>query len=290
MLIETSYQALIQLMDDPDEQVYAHVKELLFDAGVEAVPLLELGMEEGFSLLFHHRAERLIREIQFEEIKKQLTKWIAADEKSLLEGALIVARYQYPNLDTQKVYDTLEKIRKAIWLELSPISTAYEKVAVINQVLFEMFGFDGNKMNYYTPVNSYLNSVLELKVGNPLSLSVLYSVLAEKLDIPIYGVNLPNHFVLAYMDELNINAMMGNENKYGVLFYIDPFSKGELLCEEDIREFLTEMKLSPSRACFEPCSNSQILQRMLSNLMFSYKRINNPQKVEELRELTRLFS
>ncbi len=287
--MNTSFQALIRLIDDPDEQVFAHVKEQLSQFGSSAIPILETSMEDDYSVLFQHRVEHLIKEIQFEETKNALEKWIESDEKDLLKGALIIAQYQYPSIDHQKITNLVKELRNAVWLELSHGNTSYEKVAIINKVLFEHYNFQGNTQSYHSPINSYINTVLELKIGNPLSLSIIYSIVAQELDIPIYGVNLPNHFVLAYMDEFHVNAFINNENKYGILFYIDAFTEGKIIDTRDIRDFLYQMNLTPTRACFEPCSNSQILQRMLTNLMFAYKQINNLKKVEELRTLKSLF-
>jgi regulator of sirC expression with transglutaminase-like and TPR domain len=131
--------------------------------------------------------------------------------------------------------------------------------------------------------------VLETRKGNPLSLSIIYSVVAQNLSLPVYGVNLPNHFILAFMDKHKINSVNGNENPYGVLFYLNPFSKGAILREADIEHFLSDLKITPQRHHFEPCSNSQILQRMLTNLISSFQQVGNAQKVEELIQLRNLF-
>lgn len=290
VMTNTSVKVLIRLMEDPDEHVYAHVREQLSSIGKTAIPMLENSWEqEDYGLLFQKRVEDLIKDIQFDEVKMALAEWIRSDEKDLLKGALIIARYQYPNLDEEKICSFVREIRDAIWLELSPFSTAYEKVKIINKILFERFRFHGNKNNYHSPLNSYINTVFELKTGNPLSLSIVYSVIAEQLKIPVYGVNLPNHFILAYMDELNVNPLIGNENIYGVLFYVDAFNAGRILREQEIREFVGQMKLQPVRGYFEPCSNSGILQRMLTNLAFAYKQLGKMEKVQELQELEKMF-
>lgn len=287
----TSVQALIRLMDDPDEHVFSHVKQQLSTIGSSAIPMLENSWEsENLGVLFQQRVENLIKEIQYDVTRSALEEWIASDEKDLLKGALIIAKYQYPNLDEVKLNAIISEIKNAIWLELSPFSTAYEKVKIFNKILFERFRFRGNSSNYHSPLNSYINTVFELKLGNPLSLSIVYSVLAQQLDIPIYGVNLPSHFVVAYMDELNINPLIGNENIYGVLFYIDAFNGGKIIREVDIREFLNQAKLPVTRSSFEPCSNSIILQRMLANLINAYKQLNKPEKVQELQLLKNLFA
>jgi regulator of sirC expression with transglutaminase-like and TPR domain len=78
--------------------------------------------------------------------------------------------------------------------------TPQEQVLVMNKVLFDIHGFAGNTTNFHAPQNSFINTVLESKKGNPLLISIIYILMARQLDIPIYGVNLPEHFILAYQD------------------------------------------------------------------------------------------
>jgi len=281
-----SLSALIALMDDPDEMIYQHVRDQLLAVGKEAIPLLETSWEErDYGLLFQSRIESLIHEIQFDWCKNQLCNWYEQPTKDLLEGAIIIAQYQYPGLNPQTVYDSIEKIRKAVWLELNPHLTAFENVSILNKVFFEQFGFVGNSKNYTSPLNSYINSVLENKKGNPLTLSIIYSVVAQKLDLPIYGVNLPNHFILAYMDQHGVNQFISDANEYGVLFYINTFSKGSMFQKDDINQFLKGLNITPNAAHFQPCSNSDILRRMITNLIASFQQVGNVEKVNELTEL-----
>jgi regulator of sirC expression with transglutaminase-like and TPR domain len=290
MLNVKSVKALIKLIDDPDDEVYNHVRDQLKSYGSDAIPYLENFWEtKDFGLIFQNRIESLIHEIQFEEVKQKLENWIDSDKKDLLDGSIIIAQYQYPGLDEKKIKSEIEQIRKDIWLELNDNQTAFEKIKLFNNIFFGHHNFHGDSKNFHSPMNSYINTVLESRKGNPLSLSVIYSIVAQALVLPIYGVNLPNHFVLAYMDEHQINQISGNSNPYGVLFYINPFSKGNIFYENDIRQFLKQLKLPSNRSYFEPCSNTMILHRMLTNLISSFQQVGNIQKVEELVELRLLF-
>jgi len=146
-------------------------------------------------------------------------------------------------------------------------------------------GFSGNKQNYHAPQNSYFNNVLSSKKGNPLSLAILYSILAQQLDIPIFGVNLPSHFVLAYRDDNAIMEMISGESNNGVMFYINPFSRGTIFNSQEIEQFLKQLQLEPDRKYFEPCTNLDMVKRMISNLIYSYEKLGYPDKVNELKEL-----
>lgn len=285
-----SILALIRLIDDPDETIYAHVHDRLLSYGADAIPYLENSWEErDYGLLFQDRIENLIHEIQFEETKRRLKEWIESSDKDLLTGSIIVAKYQYPGLDESIVRNQIQAIQKDIWLEINNRQTALEKVKIINKVFFEMHHFKGNAKNFHSPLNSYINTVLETKKGNPLSLSILYSIVAQNLELPIYGVNLPNHFVLAYMDEYAVNQFLPDSNDYGILFYINPFSKGSIFGIDEIKEFLNGINQPHLRDYFEPCSNTAIIKRMITNLIGSFQEVGNLEKVNELVELRDLF-
>jgi regulator of sirC expression with transglutaminase-like and TPR domain len=277
--------ALISLLDDPDEEVYKHIRERLLSLGHEVIPALEDAWEQSFDTLIQNRIENIIQKIQFEKIAIQLKDWAKYRTHDLLAGVLLVARYQYPDLDEEKVRKHIEQIKQDVWLELNNNLTALEKVRVINHIIFDVHNFSGNTTNYHAPQNSYINNVLESKRGNPLSLSILYAIVAQDLDIPIYGVNLPEHFVLAYKDEHNLLPALINEPTNNVLFYINPFSKGSVFSRKEIDAFLKQLKVTPEDSHYEPCSNFVIVKRLIANLMNSYEKLGYPHKVEELRQL-----
>ena len=123
-----------------------------------------------------------------------------------------------------------------------------------------------------------------------MSLCLIYSVIAQSLDLPIYGVNLPNHFVLAYMDSKHSAfGLKKEDDDYGVLFYINAFSKGSIFDAAEIKAFIQGIHLQPDRSFFEPCSNSAILKRMLANLIHAFQQVGSAQKVAELQELSNMI-
>lgn len=287
---QESIKALVQLIDDPDDNIFHHVRDELINIGEQAIPFLEDSWEkENYGLMFQSRIEQLIHDIQFNHVRRKLKDWIESPNKDLLEGALIINEYQYPNLDENVIHEKIQKIRKDIWLEINDYQTAYEKVRVFNKIFYGRCEFAGNSKEYHSPLNSFISTVLETKKGNPLTLSLLYSVIAQSLDIPIYGVNLPNHFILAYLDENGTKASFNDESEHGTLFYINAFSRGGIFDDNEIKAYLQSINKPELREYFEPCSNSAILTRMLTNLINSFQQIGNKEKVDELVELRKLF-
>ena len=282
--------ALIQLLEDPDENIFHHVYQQLLAYGKKVIPILETSWELDVKNIEHqHRIEQLIHEIQFTETQTKLINWKKTEEKDLIEAWIIITNWKYPGINKEIIKDKIDAIKQDVWLEINEQQTAYEKVKILNKIFFNYYKFKGNNQNYHSPLNSYLNTVLETKQGNPLSLSIIYSYIAQKLNIPIYGVNLPNHFVLAYIDENKVNNLIGNETNSGVLFYINAFSNGAILYEDDIRTFLSQLKIKEHNSYYEPCANTLIIQRMIINLIASYQSLGNKEQVNELLLLKELI-
>jgi regulator of sirC expression with transglutaminase-like and TPR domain len=279
--------ALINLLDDPDETIYYQVRDRFVSIGSPVIPYLELAWENAFEMLIQKRIEEIIHVIQFENLSKALLQWAEEDSDDLLKGILLISRFQYPDLDEEKINKQLQQIIQDVWLEINDELTALEKVKIINHILFDVHGFGGNITNYHAPQNSYINVVLETKKGNPISLCVLYILIAKELGIPIYGINLPEHFIVGYVDEHKNLLNLSDEKPEAdnVLFYINPFSKGIIFNHRDIDQFLKQLKLDPLPLFYRPCSNVDMIRRVLRNLIYSYEKLGHVEKVEELNQL-----
>ncbi|MFN4123624.1 MAG: transglutaminase-like domain-containing protein [Flavobacteriales bacterium] len=280
---DKALKAMISLLDDSDDSVYHEIRDKLLNIGYPAIQALEDVWENTFNNLLQTRIEEIIQQIQFNSVIQELRQWVQEGGIDLLQGALLIARYQYPDLDEDQVRRSIDLIKKDVWLELNPNLTAYEKVRVINHILFDVHGFSGNTTNYHAPQNSYINNVMESKKGNPLLLSLIYSIIAQGLSIPIYGVNLPDHFVLAYLDEYGLSSQ--KEDQQAILFYINPFSRGAVFSRAEIDNFLKQLQLSPEKIYYETCSNIDIIKRLVRNLINAYEKLGYPQKVQDMNKL-----
>ena len=280
MINPTEVNSLIRLLDDPDSEIFEHVYNKLFSYGAEAITYLESAFEQAFDPIQQERIANLVHEIQFNNLKTDLKLWNQSGAFDLLQGILIINRYQYPDLDEQKVINQVEAIKRDIWIQMTHQASPPEQIKLINHVFYNIYGFSGNTTNHQDPQNSYLSQVLETKKGNQISLAIIYSIVAQKLDIPIYGVNLPQHFILAYMDESQAN---GTES--GILFYVNAFNKGFIFGRRDVDMFLKQLNLKPDKQFYEPCSNTEIIKRVLRNLISAYEHLGSAEKVDELNEL-----
>ena len=284
MINESEVKSLIRLLDDPDQEIFSHVHEKLISYGSEVIEYLESAFEQAFDPIQQERIANLVHEIQFDILKNDLRLWQQSGAFDLLQGILVINRYQYPDLDEQKVINQIEAIKRDVWIQMMNEASPPEQVKLINHVFYSIYGFSGNTSNHLDPQNSYLSQVLETKKGNQISLAIIYSIIAQKLDIPVYGVNLPQHFILAYMDESQQSEFDGS-----VMFYINAFNKGFIFGRRDVDMFLKQHNLKTDKQFYEPCSNTDIIKRVLRNLISAYEHLASPEKVAELNELLEIL-
>ncbi len=284
MLNNKEVEALLKLLDDSDNEIYRQVEERLLSYGVDVIPVLEKSWENSLDIVLQQRIEDLIHKIQFSDVQKELKTWAISGAFDLLQGYIIVSKYQYPDFDEQKIINQIESIKRDAWIELRYDTSPIEKVKILNHVFYNIHGFTGNVTNYHDPQNSYLNIVMESRRGNQISLAIIYSVIAQRLDIPIFGVNLPQHFILAYQDEQNEYEKISLD-QHGILFYINAFNKGFIFNKRDIDYFLKQLNLDPLPIFYTPCSNIQIIKRVIRNLINSYEKLGYTQKISELESM-----
>ena len=278
--------ALITLLDDPDDGIYSEVKNRFIILGPPAIPHLETAWENSFDALMQKRIEGIIHTIQFKALQNALKNWAENEQEDLFKGVCIIARYQYPDIDENKLKKQLNQIKQDVWLELHDDLTAIEKVKIINHIMFEVHQFGGNITNYHAPQNSFINVVLETKKGNPVMLSVIYALVCKELGIPIYGVNLPQHFVLAYVNDFaNLFDPSHKTLSDNILFYVNPFSKGLIFNQADVDSFIKQLNIEPETKHYLPCSNLDIIKRILNNLISSFDKMGYAEKVKELKDL-----
>lgn len=289
---EKEIQSLIKLLDDPNKEVYQIVRERLFTAGADVVPRLEKAWDTAYDEITHERIEDLIHEIQLNETIKLLKDWRENDNADLLKGAWALATYQYPELEYEEVQVPIEKVKQEAWIEINNNLTAFEKIKILNYTIFNLFGFGKNSRNFYSPKSSFINVVLESKQGNPISLAIVYAAVAQRLGLPVYGVNLPKNFVLAYKDEQVYSNMEGWEDEMGdeTLFYINPYHKGAVFGHKEIDYYLKQQKIDPQKKFYRPASNVDTIQRLLLHLLFSFQKEGSPEKIEDMQKLLRGYA
>lgn len=282
---ESKIKALLQLLDDDDNEVWELASNELSQLNIQYLDVLpqmidelELG-ENAYS-----RLDEIYNSIKGNFLTQELSKWKSNESSTLAEGMVIISKLKYPDYTLHDLNQSIDSLRLDAWLEFHYDLTSFEKVKILNYILFQLHGFKGNEEDFLNPNNSYINKVLETKKGNPISLSIIYILVAQRLNVPVYGVNLPKHFIMAYVEDDETNTisgfgdkqMIGEEAKGKVQFYINAYNGGGVFNEQQLLKSIKDMNLELEESYTIPCSSYDIVKRVLKNLYNSYLYQNNP--------------
>jgi regulator of sirC expression with transglutaminase-like and TPR domain len=276
-------ETLISLLEDNDSEVLFAVTRELLKQGIQIIPELEKAWELASNQTIQERLENVIHHIQFSNTRDKLKNWLDSGAENILEGATYVAQFQFPYADYNKLDTILTNISNDIYLSKGSNLSAAENVKLLNYVIYELNNFNRNTSNFYSPHNSYINQVIETRKGNPISLGIVYLVIAEKLGLPICGVNLPKSFILAYMNEYR--QYDSTDSSKGVLFYINPYNKGTILNKKEVDYFIEQQGLKKLPEYYNPCDNKSIILRLLTNLIIAYQKLGFEGKIRMLQDI-----
>jgi regulator of sirC expression with transglutaminase-like and TPR domain len=240
--------------------------------GGTVIPFLETEWEVSFSPIVQRKIEELIHELQLSIMIERLQAWKNGGGLDLLEGMWIIATYHYPDLSMEKLKTSIEQLYYDIWIQFQEEMNAVDQVKRINSIFFGVMNFAANTKNFHSPTNSMINAVLESRRGNPITLCVIYLLIARKLGLPVYGVNLPNLFVLTYKNDKT-------------QFYINVFNRGIIFSKTDIDHYIAQLNIKSKEIFYQPCTNLEIVQRVLRNLILSYEKTSEQDKIREIEKI-----
>lgn len=283
-------KALVHLLDDPDQEIIKMVVTKLTSLGPKIIPSLEEEWEKSFDPSVHKRIEEVIHIIHTDTLRADLGDWAKNHSDDLLQGAILVAKHLFPDINILKIQNQVEKLKKDIWLEMNYNLTPLEQVNVFNHVFYSLNNYRGSESDGINPAYCYINHLLETKKGNPISLGILYLIVANQLQMPVYGVDLPQHFILSYHNHPIHNEQSEQEIRSDIIFYINPLNKGMIFSREDITHYLHKLEVKQEPSHFSPCNNLQVIRSLINYLITGYELQNENDKVLELKELLQVIS
>jgi regulator of sirC expression with transglutaminase-like and TPR domain len=279
--------ALFLLIDDPDEEVFDAVSKKIVDYGKPIIPNLEHLWETNPSEDVQNRIELLIHRLHFRDLTEDFHQWSVSGHHDLMIGALLVSKFQYPDLSTTPVLQEIEKIRRNIWLELNNYLTPLEQINIVTSILYSYYGMKGGETTYQETNEFLLPKVLEAKRGNQISNGILYLILCELLDIPVKAIGIPKQFVIAYFKPGYSEENLPNPiNK--IEFFIDPTS-GQVFTHKDVEAYFKRIAVPPTGVYFKPQSNKHIIRQLIAEFAKCFDDDKNRYKQTELIELARLL-
>jgi regulator of sirC expression with transglutaminase-like and TPR domain len=184
------------------------------------------------------------------------------DERiDLARAALTIARTEYPTLEVDTYLERIVALSDRVRARISEWGEPAHTIPALNAVLFEEERFRGNREDYYDVRNSFLNDVLDRKVGIPITLSLLYMEVGRRVGFPLFGVGMPGHFLVKHYDVEGRQVL------------IDPYNNGRVLTPSDCQRRLHEIysgQISLQPEFLMAVSRRQMLTRMLNNLKNAY--------------------
>ncbi|MCE2502723.1 MAG: hypothetical protein J4G05_01500 [Chlorobi bacterium] len=281
--------SLVRLLDDPDptvrEAVFGRLTELGTDATVQLRDIVEGKLHSDQDI--HQAAQEALVELGLRKMIDTLQKVLRAEESAvtdespgefdLEEGAFAVAMHRYPDMDITSYRSQLDTMAELLRWRTRDTDIGIEavrefRIYLVHQQLWK--GVSQNK--YHDPDNSCLNRVIDRRRGIPISMSVVWLLLAERLGLPLYGVSFPVHFLVRYRNE--------RED-----FIVDPYNDGVLVTEEQCKAFLESIGVEFHSAFLEPVDARHVVVRMMRNLAEIYQE-SNPRLVVGMEEGIRLLA
>jgi len=279
--------ALLNLIDDPDEEVFGAVSDKIIGFGRMIIPNLEHLWETTPDEQIQERIELLIHRLHYNDLIEDFRQWSIAGHHDLMVGALLASKFQYPDLSTASTLHELEKLRRNIWLELNNYLTPLEQLRIVTGILYGYYGLKGNELDYNNVNDFLLHKVIETKKGNQISNGLLYLILCDLLDIPVKAIGIPKQFVLAYFKP-GYSSESEEHHINKIEFFIDPTS-GQVFSHKDIEAYFKRISVPPVHAYFKPYSNKRVIQTLLEELSKCFDNEKDSYKSRELLALASLL-
>ncbi|MCS6904041.1 MAG: transglutaminase family protein [Bacteroidia bacterium] len=270
------FEALLQLLDDSDEAVVEAVDKELYNLGLGGIELLESAWERLGSRVAQERIEDIIQRIQFDHFSKELQEWSQLPSPSLIEGWLLLTRFQYPTLNYTVYKNEMNRLYNKIWLQFSPQMTLDWKLREINRQLFTFDNYKGNYDELDSPDLLFFNRVIDNKKGNSLSLCLLYLSICQELEIDLKLVNFMGFYALRYYTEYNH-------------FYIDVFNRGLFLTPDQVKSFLNRNNIHVDLLEFETLNNVMAISRVAYSLYELYAHAQKFSKASTFERIALLL-
>jgi regulator of sirC expression with transglutaminase-like and TPR domain len=278
MSIRAEIESLMFLLEDPDPFVQEQVQLRFMELGDRAVPLLDQIRVQTKDKEEKKRAKEVLHQLTFATLKEDFAELLleGIGNRAQLEKAVItLARFGHPTLQESEYVKTLDHFADMIRPSLRYRDNEREKMQTLMKFIFEDLNFRGDNKDYHNPANGFIDQVIERRKGLPISLSLVAMFIARRLELPVFGVNMPIHFMLAFVGEKEEQL-------------IDPYDQGAEVSYDQCYFFLKKNNVTPKPEHFKMASDIDILARCIRNLMHSYERNEEQERVQELKSLLEL--
>lgn len=250
--------ALLELITDEDPKIQEMIREILMSYGESTRAILQPHALSGNPVI-RRRIQEILQLLARKDSDSEFLDYCRIHKKDLdLETAVWkLARTRFPDICVEGYVAMLDNFSRELldWVDFG--SPDYSLLKTINEYFFEHYAFGGDEENYYDPENSYMNRVIDRRMGNPISLCTVYLLVSKRLKLPVTGIGLPGHFLCRYQS---------NRSE----IFIDTFHHGRLLTRKDCVGLVQASGLDFSPKFLMPATPVQIIKRMCMNLHHVY--------------------
>lgn len=278
MADKTEIESLLYLLEDPDPEVQIGVQNRFMELGENAVPLLDQFRHSADYVRDRDTINDIIHSITFDTLYEDFSELLdqgMLSRRVLEKAVLMLARFGNPTLRTEEYCRKLDEFAREVYSEIVDQSSDRQKMHTLLQFVFRELRFTGDQKDYHNPDNALMDKVIDRRKGLPISLSLIVIFLSRRLDLPFFGVNMPIHFMLIYKGE-----------EEDIL--IDPFDGGTVVTYDQCHYFLKKNGVKPHADHFNRSGEQEILNRLVRNLMHSYSKTGQENRVKELQKLLQL--
>jgi len=286
---EFKLDSLIALLDDPDESVFNLVLSEILKEDISIVDQLEHIWETSLDSLVQKRIDLIIQKIQLRDTIEKIKKWTTTESLDLFEGFFLISRHQYPELKLKPIQNQLDNIRKDVWIEYRNSLTSLEKITILNHIFFDHYNFIIDEINPYSPQNCFINRVLDLRKGNPVSLTIIYLLIARSLELPVHYIDLPSNPLIGYFDKDIARIVQGKNHKDSVIFYINPSNNGAIIGPKEFDYLNNNQAISNRENLSSPCPDRIVIKRLVEKLVLVYKELGSNSKAHFMSEIASLL-
>ena len=271
-------ESLITLYLDPDPRIRQAVTTRLMEWGQAAIPLIDQARARTKESEEKQKLGEILLELTFPTLLDEFSEQVHLgiyEIRQLEQAVLLLSRLDQPTFRTKWISTKLDEMADEIEPSILSADTSKDKMEILLRYVFEELNFKGDRQEYHALENSLLHEVMDHRKGIPLTLSLIVLFLADRLQLPFYGVNMPIHFLLLF-------------DPKGSRIYIDPFDDGAVVSREQCLIFMKHNEIPPRPEYFEPCLPIEILRRHLRNLMNSYEKEGDRERSEKVNQLLRI--
>jgi regulator of sirC expression with transglutaminase-like and TPR domain len=285
---EAEISALFKLIDDPDEEVFNTIADRLLNYGTPIIPDLEHLWENTLDEATLERIEIMIYKLRLQDLKEAFIEWKSKPDPSLFEGALLVTKFQFPELAIDSLRHQMEKIRRNIWLELNNYLTPLEQANVIRNILFNYYQIKGVEVNYEKPEEFLISAPLQSKKGNAIANTLLYAELCQQLEIQAQFINIPKQCIIAfYASDWDPEEIVANPQEF-IQFYVEG-TTGNAFSQKDLDQYMIRSNIEPKNSYYKALSNVKIIKKHLLEFAKCFNSPTLQYKQKDLADLADLL-